>query len=457
MKKEILIILIILLAIFGNGCKKFVEVGPPSDKTIASTVFENESTAKAAIVGLYARMTSNSLYFTSGGTTAYLGLYSDELFYTSTSVVTSQFSDSKLAANNGTVYGNFWGQAYQLIYAANSCINGLKTSAINTELRVQLLGEAYFVRAYCYWTLVSLFGDVPLVLQADDYAATVQMTRTPSSEVVNQVLADMNEARKSLKPAYPTSGRFRPNYFTVMAMLSRINTYLGKWNDVLSNCNEVIGNSAYGLENDLNKVFLIGSNEVIWQMSYDQPLTNTYEGSNFIPTTAATTIPLFALRNTLYNAFTVADKRKTSWTSTKTVSGTLYAYPFKYKVRSSSIKTEAQAMIRLSEVYLNRAEAKAHLNDVTALDDLNKIRNRAGLTNISGLSGQPLINEILNERRLELFAEWGLRWFDLKRTNQLDHVIGPLKSGWVNTAVLWPIPNNEILSSPNLTQNPGYN
>ena len=457
MKKEILIIMILLATILGNGCKKFVEVGPPSDKTIASTVFDNESTARAAIIGLYARMTSSSLYFTSGGATAYLGLYGDELFYTSTSTVTAQFSDSKLAVSNGTVYSNFWGHAYQLIYAANSCIDGLQDAPISADLRAQLLGEAFFVRAYSYWTLVSLYGDVPLVLDAKDYAGTVQMKRTASIEVINQILADMNVAKGMLKPAYPTAGRFRPNYFTVIAMLSRINTYLGKWSEVLSNSNEVIENASYGLESDLNKVFLIGSNEVIWQMSYDQPLTNTYEGSNFIPTTAATTMPLFAPQNTLYNAFTSVDKRKINWIAAKTVSGKLYAYPFKYKVRSNSVKTEAQSMIRLGEIYLNRAEAKAHLNDGAALDDLNKIRNRAGLSNLSGLSGQSLIDMILSERRLELFAEWGLRWYDLKRTNQLDNVVGPLKSGWVSDGALWPIPNNEILASPNLTQNPGYN
>ncbi len=455
--KKILTIFILYTLFINNGCKDFVEVGPPSNKVIAETVFQSDATATAAINGLYAKMTFTGLYFASGGTTAYLGTYADELFYTSTGISNLQFNDSSLATNNAVVYTNFWGAAYQLIYATNSAISGLKDAPITEALRTQLLGEAYFMRAYYYWTLVSLYGDLPLVLTVDDYAKTVQMKKTPENEIVRQILTDLNEAKTRLKPEYPSAGRFRPNYYTVIAMLSRINTYLGNWNDVLTTSNEVIAQGIYDIETDLNKVFLIGSKEAIWQMNYYQPLTNTFEGSNFIPTTAATTRPLFAIQNTLYNAFTTLDKRKTNWIAAKTVSGTVYSYPFKYKVRSNATKTEAQMMIRLAEIYLNRAEAKAHLNDVTAIDDLNKTRNRAGLGSLVGLTGQPLLNAIYDERRLELFAEWGLRFFDLRRTGKLNMIMGTLKPNWVSTAALFPIPYNEMLAAPNLEQNPGYN
>ncbi len=114
-------------------------------------------------------------------------------------------------------------------------------------------------------------------------------------------------------------------------------------------------------------------------------------------------------------------------------------------------------MIRLGEIFLNRAEAKAHLNDATAIDDLNKTRFRAGLANLSGLTGHPLLDAIIQERRLELFAEWGFRFYDLRRTGQLNAVLAPIKSQWIATGALFPIPASEILAAPNLVQNPGYN
>jgi hypothetical protein len=60
------------------------------------------------------------------------------------------------------------------------------------------------------------------------------------------------------------------------------------------------------------------------------------------------------------------------------------------------------------------------------------------------------------ERRIELFCEWGHRWLDLKRMGDVDAVMGPLKSGWSATDALYPIPQSQVLNDPNMTQNPGY-
>lgn len=458
MKRKSTLTIILSLSLTLLACKKFVTVGPPTNQIASATIFQNEETATAAINGLYTTLSNSSLYFASGGSTVYLGLYGDEFYYTGTATTVQEFASGKLSIANSYVTFNFWSQPYQLINQANSCIIGLNRSNLNPSLSSQLLGEAYFIRAYAYWNLLNLFGDVPLVLTSEDYEGASKMSRTPSIDVKAQILSDLAQAKTLLKPAYPTAGRYRANYYTVMAFLSRLHTYLGNWNEALNASTEVISQAGtYSLETDLNRTFLIGSNEAIWQTATGNLSTNTYEGFSLIPSTSATTIPAYPLRLTLYNAFTSTDKRKTNWIAIKTVSGTAYQYPTKYKIRTNTVKTEAQMMIRLAEIFLNRAEAKAHLNDATAIDDLNKIRSRAGLSNLSGLNGQPLIDAIMQERRLELFAEWGLRYFDLKRTNQLDAVIGPLKSDWSTTAALFPIPNSELMSAPNLKQNPGYN
>jgi hypothetical protein len=65
-----------------------------------------------------------------------------------------------------------------------------------------------------------------------------------------------------------------------------------------------------------------------------------------------------------------------------------------------------------------------------------------------------MMKAIMQERRVELFGEWGHRFFDLKRTGTIDAVLGVEKSTWKSTAALFPIPYNETLLNPNLTPNP---
>ena len=457
MKKKTITSILLTLAVSIISCKKFIEVGPPTNQIASATIFQNEETATAAINGLYTTLSNSSLYFAAGGNSVYLGLYSDELYYTGTGTVIEDFANSNLSISNSYVAINFWSQPYQVINQANSCITGLKKSNLSQSFTSQLLGEAYFMRAFSYWNLINLFGDVPLVLTAEDYEGVSKMSRTAFADVRNQILADLKQAKDLLNPAYPTTGRYRVNYYTALAFLSRVHTYLGNWDEVLNSSNEVISQtSTYFLETDLNKTFLIGSTEAIWQTATGNLSTNTSEGFSLIPSTSATIRPAYPIQPGLFNSFSSIDKRKTNWTAQKTVAGSVFQYPVKYKVRTNTVKTEAQMMIRLAEVYLNRAEAKAHLNDPTAIDDLNKTRFRAGIGNLSAISGQPLIDAIMQERKLELFAEWGLRFFDLKRTGRLDPILSSMKADWRTTAALFPIPNAERLAAPNLSQNPGY-
>ena len=126
--------------------------------------------------------------------------------------------------------------------------------------------------------------------------------------------------------------------------------------------------------------------------------------------------------------------------------------------------TEYIMVLRLGEQYLVRAEARAQLNKINeAKSDLNAIRTRAGLPNTTAMDQSSLLAAILDERRHELFCEWGHRWFDLKRRGQVDavmSVITPLKSNgaiqWRSYQQYYPITQGELDKAPNLTQTPGY-
>jgi starch-binding outer membrane protein, SusD/RagB family len=112
-------------------------------------------------------------------------------------------------------------------------------------------------------------------------------------------------------------------------------------------------------------------------------------------------------------------------------------------------------LLRLADIHLVRAEALARReqwND--ALTDINKVRERTGLTEIKNVSQDSVIRAIAHERQVELFCEWGNRWYDLKRTNRIDAVLGTEKTTWRPAAALFPIPTAELQANPALTPNP---
>ncbi len=120
---------------------------------------------------------------------------------------------------------------------------------------------------------------------------------------------------------------------------------------------------------------------------------------------------------------------------------------------------EDQVYIRLTEMYLIRAEALAQLGRTEeAMDDVNAIRVRAGLNTLPRTLGKTdVLLAVEKERRFEFFTD-GHRWIDLVRTGRADAVLGALKGAkWKSYAQLYPVPAKEIELNPNLTQNPGYN
>ncbi|HEU4473178.1 MAG TPA: RagB/SusD family nutrient uptake outer membrane protein, partial [Flavisolibacter sp.] len=116
-------------------------------------------------------------------------------------------------------------------------------------------------------------------------------------------------------------------------------------------------------------------------------------------------------------------------------------------------------VFRLAEQYLIRAEARMHKGDIQgSISDLNIIRSRAGLPSLPvTLTPVQLATAIEQERRVELFCEWGHRWQDLKRTGRAGAVLSTAKApNWQSTDELYPIPAVEMQNNPFLTQNPGY-
>lgn len=458
-----------------TSCKKMIEIDPPTTSITTAEVFKDSTNASAAILNLYTQMvnTGGRISYYDGSLTIYCGESGDELQAFSPSSDENNLYINQLQAANSVVYGNFFSPAYQEIYRVNACIDGVNASSgINAANKVQFTGEAKFIRALSYFYLINLFGDVPYITSIDFHQTTVA-SRTAKAQIYQAIIADLKDAQ-NLPKDYSISGgeKVRVNYWAATALLAKVYLYYqGDYKDAYASANEVIGNnSLFTLNSDLNSVFLKNSSEAIFQLKLNSNNNGniTAEGYRLIPS-RSNIYPNFYLTAQILTAFEPGDKRKSSWIDSTNYLGTAYYYPYKYKLGPANYnapQTEYYMMLRLAEQYLIRAEAQANGagNGLSgAIADLNTIRNRAGLPNYAGASDKAsVINAIMHERQIELFAEWGNRWMDLKRTGQIDSVmkqVVPTKTGgtiWNNYQQLYPIPQAEITLDPNLTQNPGY-
>ncbi|RQO77788.1 RagB/SusD family nutrient uptake outer membrane protein [Pedobacter sp. KBW01] len=458
-----LVLPVFLALMTTNGCKKFVEIPAPINQLTAESTFSSDATASSAIVGIYSRMSQGGMV---QSITPSAGMYADELLNYGTA---SDFSQSLITrSSSGTLNSNFWNLGYQYIYFCNSAMEQLpESNGVSPALKNSLSGEAKFLRAYLYLQLASLFGDVPLVTSTD-FAQNASLPRSPKPLILDQVNADLKEA-VALLPEVVESEKIRANRYAAMALSARAALYGGDWANAERLSDAVIESKKYLLATDLSKVFLKNSTEAILQLYPTQSGQNTPDGLTFLPA-SANEQPKYTLTATLLDAFEPGDLRKSAWTATRTYLGQQVSYPAKYKVLNTATLSEYLMVLRLSEQYLIRAEARIQLGETAkGIADLNLIRKRARPEATTALPNPlPDLNPAMGkadallavetERRRELFCENGHRWFDLQRTGRAPAVLAALKPAtWIPSGILWPIPAEQLLLNPFLIQNPGYN
>lgn len=457
----------IMLAMLGTfvlsticcSCDDFVQVNTPVNQLIASEVFEESTTANAAMTDIYSKMRdAGVLTGNSSGTSNLIGAYADELsFYGGIQSQTHDFYNTTVLPLNSSVK-NIWNNTYSQIYATNSVLEGVTNSTLLPDFdRLQLKGEALFSRALLHFYLTNLYGPVPYITTTN-YQINSKIHRNSIAEVYNAVALDLEIAITLLDPQYRGQGRVRPNKFAAYALLARVRLYQGDWNGASDAASAVLNEtSTYPFETDLNKVFLKQCTSTIWQFMPNNEGTNTFEGNTFIFSTGPP--PEIALNDELLSDFEMGDLRKAQWIRKITDGSSSWSHAFKYKERTATATSvENSIVLRLGEVYLIRSEARARAGNLTgAKEDLNHIRNRAGLANSTVISQQDLLSAILRERRVELFTEFGHRFFDLKRFGKANEVLGLIKNDWQSSNLVLPLPQSELDVNPALLpQNHGY-
>lgn len=483
MKKITFNLIFWLLIIWQCGCKKLVDVDPPQTSLTAQSVFSSNSTAIGAVTQLYSNAAGsvvNNVSFL--GLSSVPGSSSDELLYFGTNPSLSAFSKNSLTASTATG-SQFWNNFYQVyIYNCNRIIESLqiqktsdedRDSKLSAGVKRQLIGEAKFLRSFIYFYLIQMYGDVPL-LTTSDYIINSTAVRSAKHLVYNQIINDLKQAESTLSDGYvesdvitstPSSPRIRPNKWAAKALLARVYLYTKDFPNAELESKAVIAHSGLYSLASLSEIFLANSSEAIWQL---QPVVlgrNTQEAWTFTLPAAGpdlTNRPYY-INPTLISAFENGDKRKVSWINSRTVRGVTYYYPSKYKNATINLPvTEYSMVLRLAEQYLICAEAcimQGKTSDAQLM--INVIRNRAGLGNTTATTEETMMAAILAERRIELFTEFGHRWFDLKRLSKVDEVMNlvtPLKASqaWQPHQAYYPIAQSQIDLNRNITQTPGY-
>jgi len=452
-------LLLMVVVALTFGCDSFVDVGLPNSQLSSGTVFEERATANAAMTNIYAKLRDSGLLSgNASGMSVALGVYADELDYYGVSTGETQFLYTNTVLPTNGVVTEWWSRSYNQIYAANTVYEGVNNATKLAQAdKDQLMGEALFVRALVHFSLTNLFGAVPYITTTN-YEQNQTVNKITTQEVYDRCIADLTAAQ-ALLPDYDFSGiRVRPNKWVATALLARVYLYHGSYAEAANEASAVLNETGtYSLVTDFDSAFLKDSPSTLWQLIPQNNGASTGEGANFIFNSGPP--PFVALSSSIVTAFEPGDLRKVHWVRAISNGSDTWYHAYKYKQQSfAGSSSEYSIVLRLSELYLIRAEARAKQGFLSgAQDDLNVIRNLAGLPDTTASSQEELLSAILQERRVEFFTESGHRFLDLKRAGQVTTVLDVVKPGWDIHEALFPLPQNELLLNPNLEpQNAGY-
>ncbi|AKD05694.1 hypothetical protein PKOR_12800 [Pontibacter korlensis] len=396
-----------------------------------------------------------------------------------------EYDNFTLTATEGQLNG-YWNGQYQAINLANQVLSNVPLISMDEALKERLLAEAKFFRAYHYFNLVRTFGGVPLRLsvpqpgQQED-PATLNLPRASREEVYAQIVQDLTEASQVLPATYPAAERGRATKGAALGMLAKVQLYQENWQEVVNLANQVEG-LGYTLAEDYYSIFRIAGEhnaESIFEIEA-QTIPGNCSASNSQWAEVQGVRGQFGWgfvepTEDLVNAFEEGDERLDAtilFRGETTPEGDVITeaapnprYNQKAYVPSfvtnecGYAKDQNIRILRFAEVLLMRAEAANELGDTQqALDDLNRVRVRAGLEPIESASQEELRQIIWHERRVELALENGDRFFDLVRQGRAAEVLQAHgKQFTPGKNELFPIPQQQIiLSNGILTQNPGY-
>lgn len=498
-----------LCLLFGVSCTDLKE--EPVGLLDPGSFFKTPADLEAAVNGSYAYIASEKYWGRRLPLTLLLMGDMCDIGDLSTSLKRQEVNNFVANDDNGMVT-DIWPQSYAIIGAANQAIAGADLVSGDEATINAIAGKAYFYRAFAYYHLVRLFGDIPYIDYAvTDISTVSDISKTSANQVYEGIIADLQFAKEHLPNTQPT--RSQPSKATAAAYLASVYLTLGDYQKAYDESTYVINNVGtfnLGLENNFQDLFdankasnlieplftvdFIGlSNDGLLGTDYMASVTGMRGDET--PTSKGGGWTVSVPSERVFDTWNERDyRRAVSFDTTAIFNGTVHPYTefanfsplgvnrahiakyYRYPGECGSNARQSShnyITMRYAEVLLIAAEAANELTGGSseAIGYLNMIRERArkrdgNLSNYppdvtSGLSQTDLRNVIIEERRLELAFEFK-RWYDIKRLQMGPEVFSasglePHENFSESRDYLLPLPGDELSRNPNLMpNNPGY-
>jgi len=476
--KNILIISIFSIGLMFTSCEKDFLSPAPTAAVSAAAYYSTEAELEAGVINMYDGIQgvniladtdvnkNHSIQFEYYLTE----MRSDNTRTKSSEGEAAQFESYTIESTNGIVT-DYYRSFYSIIFRANTVLENLGVASGTRA--TQFEGEAKFVRAYAYFNLVRLFGDVPLVdkiiapLETD-----AQFTRVATANIYSLIVSDLTTAASLLDDSYKT----RASKSGAQALLAKVHLTLGNDAEAKTLCESVM-NAGFSLESEFKDVFYSeGNNEVIFSVGYVGD--DTKDSQNFSTEWLNAVGRTSGVNYVTNDAIAVLDEKggnRAAYSYRQDALQSVQNQVVKYlpdgdatlgipaTSSNPSLAGNDWIVLRYADVLLMHVEAIINLGsgvsttDPAALASFQAVRDRAGLTDaVASVTKE----ELLVERRVELAFE-NQRFFDLVRFGVATDVLSQFASdngySFSVTDLLLPIPQREIgLSNGQLTQNPGY-
>lgn len=460
--KSIKIILLAVVAAVAVSCQSFLDEGLKGSYS-SENYYTSASKAEMAVNAIYNSLYDNKLWIfgdVASDDSVKGGDDGDQPQIT-------EIDNLNPTDDNGTV-GGFWQDTYETINRANNVLANVPSMEIDDALKARLLGEAKFLRAYSYFNLVNIFGQVPLKLKPQDKSEDIHIGPSSVENIYVQIDQDLTDAAAGLG----SNRDGRANKAAAYALLAKSKLFQGKWNDALAAIQdfETVG-AAYSLEpnyedlfktggeNSVEAIFAIryfntksaarGNNLNVWfspfveEMGYhfNQPTQSFVDcfdeqtvGGQDDPRLDAS---IGRAGKPWFNGTTF----DSSWGN---VTGYLVKKYDEDKVEdmAKSQSLVPQHRIRYAEVLLIKAEAMNESGTPGAAAVLDQVRDRAGLAPTPATTQAALRDAIRKERRRELGFEFH-RFFDVMRYGKEYAVAAIGAAAWPSDRYYFPIPQGE--------------
>ncbi|MFW0736175.1 RagB/SusD family nutrient uptake outer membrane protein [Flavobacterium sp. N502536] len=484
--KRLYISIFVLSGLFISGCSNdFLDVEPSEAIPADPALVNSDEGASSFVTAIYNQFLGWEM--SSFGWNAVSSIISDDADKGSDPGDAGGDKDivDALTYNASTPsFESTWNANYAGINRCNQALEMFpKLDKVTPALKTRLEGEAKFMRAFMYFTLVKGYGGVPIVdhlalVPISEEDRKMQLTRKPAAEVYAFIEKDLKDAIANLpeKSAYAGNDKKRVSKGSAYALLAKVSLYQKKWQEVIDNCDKVTGYSLVsdyalqykkegefgpesifeidGIGSTSSPGFGIGNYTVSqaprgaggWGWGFNTPtegLANAYEAGD------------------VRRAATIIFRGSVLYDGTP-VPATVANPRYNYKAYSSAFYNQEFTdtnlrYLRYAEVVLMKAEALNELGQTSAAIPLvNMIRKRAGLGDTPFTSQTDIRKAIYKERRLEMAFEHD-RWFDLVRTGQAEAAMAADgKTFVVGKHELFPIPTSFLREAGALSQqNPG--